>query len=216
MYAPLLGGAFYLREKITVKYQVKETRNRVTMLALATLGTWMTLSLVGTCITGAMAWHFAATQKTITTPMIFDRSFTSDASQGDANLNNMLVRSFVNLRLSVTPDTVDSQHTALLRWVPPEARSDLKKALSVEAQYIKKNGISTVFRIDDETMDTRSGDIIVSGTLSASTSNGGLSLALPDVHKAYRLSVKYVDGIIRLTDFPEVQPPQPVLTQSQG
>ena len=35
----------------------------------------------------------------------------------DAALNGMLVRSFVNLRLSVTPETVDSQHAALLRFV---------------------------------------------------------------------------------------------------
>lgn len=199
-----------------MKYQVKETRNRVTMLALASLGSLLALSLVGTCITGAMAWHFASTQKTITTPMLFDRSFTSDASQGDANLNNMLVRSFVNLRLSVTPDTVDSQHAALLRWVPPEARSELKKALAVEADYIKKNGISTVFRIEDEAFDPATSDIIVTGTLSASTSNGSLKLDIPDVHKAYRLNVKYVDGIIRLTAFPEVQPPQPVSKQHQG
>lgn len=198
-----------------MKLQVKETRNRVTMLALASLGSLLALSLVGTIITGAMAWRFAYTQKTITTPMVFDRSFTSDAAQGDANLNNMLVRSFVNLRLSVTPDTVDSQHAALLRWVPPEVRSDLKKALAVEADYIKKNGISTVFRIDDEAVDPATGDITVSGTLSASTSNGSLKLDIPDVHKAYRLSVQYVDGIIRLTAFPEVQPPQPQ-KQHQG
>jgi conjugal transfer pilus assembly protein TraE len=202
-----------------MKYQIKETRNRVTILVLTTLGTLLALSLVGISIVGTLAWHFATTQKTITTPMIFDRSFTSDASQGDANLNNMLVRSFVNLRLSVTPDTVDSQHAALLRWVPPEDRSELKKALAVEADYIKKNGISTVFRIDDETLDTGTGDIIVSGTLAANTSNGSLKLDLPDVHKAYRLSVKYVDGIIRLINFPEVQltqPSQSIKKQHQG
>ena len=186
------------------------------MLALAALGALLTLALVATCITSAMAWHFASSQKTITTPMVFDRSFTSDASQGDASLNDMLVRSFINLRLSVTPDTVDSQHAALLRWVPPEARSDLKKSLAVEAEYIKKNGISTVFRLEDEKLDTRTGDTLVSGTLSASTSNGSLKLDMPDLHKAYLLSVKYVDGIIRLTAFPEVQLPQSVQKQHQG
>ncbi|MEA9392686.1 TraE/TraK family type IV conjugative transfer system protein [Acerihabitans sp. TG2] len=199
-----------------MRYQVKETRNRVTVRTIVALSSLLAMSIAGNCITGSLAWHFASTQKTITTPMIFDRSFTSDAAQGDASLNSMLVRSLVNLRLSVTPETVDNQHAALLRWVPPEYRPDLKKTLSAEADYIKKNGVSTVYRIDDETIDTKTGDTIVSGTLSASTSNGSLKLAMPDVTKAYRLSVKYVDGIIRLTAFPEVQPLQPSHQQHQG
>src|SRR5476649_1673487 len=113
-----------------MRYQVKETRNRVTVRTIVALSSLLGLSLVSTCIVGSLAWHFASTQKTITTPMFYDRSFTSDAAQGDANLNSMLVRSFVNLRLSVTPETVDNQHAALLRWVPPEDRSDLKKTLA--------------------------------------------------------------------------------------
>lgn len=187
-----------------MKYQVKETRNRMMVVTLMSLTSLLVLSIAANCITGSLAWHFYRTQKTVTTPMMFDRAFTSTSVEGDAALNSMLVRSLINLRLSVTPETVDGQHAALLRWVPPEDRPEMKKALAVEAEYIKKNGVSTVFRIDDETTDTRTGDITVRGTLSASTSNGSLTLALPDVSKAYRLSVGYVDGLIRLTDFPEV------------
>ncbi|QBR48526.1 TraE/TraK family type IV conjugative transfer system protein [Erwinia sp. QL-Z3] len=190
-----------------MKLQVKETRNRVTVMALTAMTGLLALSVAGNCITGTLAWHFYSTQKTITTPMMFDRAFTSTAAVGDANLNSMLVRSFANLRLSVTPETVDAQHAALLRYVPPQDRSALKKSLAAEADYIKKNGISTVFRIDDESTDTGTGDITVSGTLSAGTSNGSLKLAIPDVTKAYRLSLHYVDGLIRLTAFPEVTPP---------
>lgn len=187
-----------------MKFQVKETRNRMMMLTLMSLTSLLAVSVIGNCITGSLAWHFYRTQKTITTPMMFDRAFTSTAAEGDAALNSMMVRSLLNLRLSVTPETVDSQHAALLRWVPSEDRPEMKKALAAEAEYIKKNGVSTVFRIDDETTDTRTGDITARGTLSASTTNGSLTLALPDVNKAYRLSVGYVDGLLRLTAFPEV------------
>jgi conjugal transfer pilus assembly protein TraE len=199
-----------------MKYQVQETRHRVTMLTIGTLGSLLAVSIVGNCITGSLAWHFAKTQKTITTPMLFDRSFTSDATQGDANLNFMLVRSFISLRLSVTPETVDAQHEALLRYVPAEVRPEMKKALAIESQYIKKYGVSSIFRITEESLDPRTGDITVSGTLSASTTNGSLKLDLPDVNKAYKLSLHYVDGLIRLTAFPEVQPPQPANKQPQG
>lgn len=187
-----------------MKYQVREGRNRVVILVLSALGVLVFLLAIGNGITGALAWHFYKTQKTITTPMMFDRPFISDAASGDAALNGMLVRSLINLRLSVTPETVDSQHAALLRFVPAEYRDDMKKQLAAEAEYIKKNGVSSVFRIDDEITDTTTGDIIAQGTLSASTTNGNLKISLPDAHKAYRVSVHYVDGLIRLMAFPEV------------
>ncbi|RVU72185.1 TraE/TraK family type IV conjugative transfer system protein [Pantoea dispersa] len=192
-----------------MKYQVREGRNRVIILALCALSLLVFILAASTVVTGALAWHFAKTQRTITTPMMFDRPFTSGSASGDAALNGMLVRSFINLRLSVTPETVDSQHAALLRFVPAEYRDDLKKQLAAEAEYIKKNGVSSVFRIDDEMTDTTNGDVIAQGTLSASTTNGNLKISLPDSHKAYRLSVHYVDGLIRLTAFPEVPWTQP-------
>ena len=187
-----------------MKYQVREGRNRVIILALSALGVLVFILAISNAITGALAWHFYKTQKTITTPMMFDRPFMSDAASGDAALNGMLVRSLMNLRLSVTPETVDNQHAALLRFVPAEYRDDMKKQLAAEAEYIKKNGVTSVFRIDDEITDTTTGDIIAHGTLSASTTNGNLKISLPDAHKAYRVSVHYVDGLIRLMAFPEV------------
>ncbi|MGV6481477.1 TraE/TraK family type IV conjugative transfer system protein [Pantoea agglomerans] len=192
-----------------MKYQVREGRNRVIILALCALSLLVFILAVSTVVTGALAWHFAKTQRTLTTPMMFDRPFLSDSASGDAALNGMLVRSFVNLRLSVTPETVDSQHAALLRFVPAEYRDDMKKQLAAEAEYIKNNGVSSVFRIDDEITDSTTGDITVQGTLSASTTNGNLNISLPDASKAYRLSVRYVDGLIRLTGFPEVPWTQP-------
>jgi len=192
-----------------MKYQVREGRNRVIILALTVLTLLVFTLAIGNVVTGALAWHFAKTQRTVTTPMMFDRPFVSDFASGDAALNGMLVRSFVNLRLSVTPETVDSQHAALLRFVPADYRDDIKKQLAAEAEYIKKYGVSSVFRIDDEITDTTTGDVIAQGTLSASTTNGNLKISLPDAHKAYRLSVHYVDGLIRLTAFPEVTWTQP-------
>jgi len=192
-----------------MKYQVREGRNRVIILALCALLLLVFILAVSNVVTGVLAWHFAKTQRILTTPMMFDRPFLSDSASGDAALNGMLVRSFVNLRLSVTPETVDSQHAALLRFVPAEYRDDMKKQLAAEAEYIKNNGVSSVFRIDDEITDSTTGDITVQGTLSASTSNGSLNISLPDASKAYRLSVHYVDGLIRLTAFPEVPWTQP-------
>ncbi|WP_458039099.1 TraE/TraK family type IV conjugative transfer system protein [Pantoea ananatis] len=207
-----------------MKLRVKETRNRLTVALLGGLGGLLALSVAGNCITGGLAWHFYRTQKTITVPMMFDRAFSSTATGGDANLNSMLVRSLASLRLNVTPETVDSQYKRLLSWVPPEQRSEMKKTLAVESDYIKNNGISSVYSIEHEFTDTTTGEITVGGRLHASTTNGTLDLVTPDAHrvraasgkdridlpdarKAYRFNLHYVDGLISLTDFSEVKWP---------
>ncbi len=79
-----------------MKYQVREGRNRVIILALCALSLLVFILAASTVVTGALAWHFAKTQRTITTPMMFDRPFTSGSASGDAALNGMLVRSFIN------------------------------------------------------------------------------------------------------------------------
>lgn len=204
-----------------MKLEVKESRDRLLALLLLTLSGLLIVSVLANCITGSLAWYCYWHQRTITTPMVYDRPFSSTMDGGDDNLYSMLARSLISLRLSVTPETVDRQHARLLSWVPPEERSALKKALVIEASYIKKNGISSVYSIEHEATDPKTGDIIVGGTIHASTMNGTVALNqpgsvrtatangvsrtdLPDEKKAYRLHIQYDNGLIRLTAFPEV------------
>jgi conjugal transfer pilus assembly protein TraE len=56
-----------------MKYQVREGRNRVVILVISSLVLLVFILAIGISINGAMAWHFYKTQKTLTTPMIFDR-----------------------------------------------------------------------------------------------------------------------------------------------
>ena len=59
-----------------MKYQVREGRNRVVILVISSLVLLVFILAIGISINGAMAWHFYKTQKTLTTPMIFDRPFS--------------------------------------------------------------------------------------------------------------------------------------------
>lgn len=190
-----------------MKLQIKETRHRMVVYTLTGLVALVFILAIGTGVAGAMAWHFAHTQKTLTVPMAFDQPFVSDVNGGDARLNGMLVRSLVNLRLNVTPETVDRQHALLLSWTSPAARSEMKKVLATEAAYVKKNGIASVYSIEDEATDPATGDVTVGGTLHASTTNGSVRIDLPDARQAWRLRLHYTDGLIRLEAFPEVSWP---------
>lgn len=176
----------------------------VTLTALIAL---LILSIAGNCITGGLAWYFATTQRTVTVPMMFDRPFSSTDATGDENVDSMMALSFVNLRLSVTPERVDAYHQKLLMFVPPENRSELKKVLSVEADYVKKHGISSVFSLNEEAVDSATGDILLTGTFRASTSNGGGIVPIPEETRTYRLHVGYIHGLMSLTKFTEIPRP---------
>ena len=190
-----------------MKYSIKEGRNRTVVLSLAVLAALLTVSIAANCITGALAWYFATTQKTVTVPMIFDRPFSSTDATGDENVDSMMALSFLSLRLGVTPERVDAQHQKLLKFVPPDDRSALKKVLSAEADYVKKHGISSSFSPDSESFDPVTGDVMFTGTLRASTSNGSVTVPVPDETRTYRLHVGYVKGLISQTKFTEISRP---------
>jgi len=138
-------------------------------------------------------------ERVITVPMAFDQPFESNSYSGDLRLNEMMVRSLINLRLNVTPETIDSQQEAILRFSDPRNRSELKRSLITEAQYIKSNDISSNFSIESIKYDPSNGNTYVTGTLSASTSAGKLDL--PDDKRSYVIKVQYVDGQLNVPLF---------------
>lgn len=197
-----------------MKYRIKESRNKIMGYVIITLSSLLVVSLFSSVISGLLAWHFATTQRTVTVPMFFNQPFSSDAKGGDVSLMNMMAVSFSYLRLTVTPETIDGQQKALLSHVPAASRDALKKVLDVEAEYIKRNGVSSVFSISDINTISPT-EALVTGTLSASTTNGKLPAVdgtttpapLKPEEKTYHLKIQYINGIVELLDFSEIKKP---------
>lgn len=196
-----------------MKYRIQGSRKKSLGYAFIILCALLVLSMTSSVITGLLAWHFATTQRTVTTPMVYNQPFSSDAKSGDSNLMSMLATSFVYLRLTVSPETIDNQQKLLLSYVPAASRDAMKKVLDVEAEYIRRNGVTTVFNIADITT-LAPGDMLVTGTLSASTTNGRLNTGQDTVpsplkpeEKTYRLKIQYLNGTPVLQEFSEVIKP---------
>lgn len=124
-----------------MKLKIKGERDKQLSYAFIALASLLLLSGVGNVLTGSLAWHFATTQKTVTTPMSFNQPFTSDASGADATGMTMFASAFIYWRLNVSPENVDNNQKMLLGFVPSAERDELKKALDIEAERIKKGGI---------------------------------------------------------------------------
>lgn len=188
-----------------MKLKIKGERDK--QLSYAFIGlTGLTLILgVGNVLTGSLAWHFATTQKTITTPMTYNRPFASDAVSADATGMTQFATSFIYWRLNITPENIDNNQKMILGYVPSAERDVLKKALDIEAERIKKGGITTQFDTK-EIRVTNDDSVEFSGTLKSSTTNGAITTFLKPEEKIYRLKLSYVNGVINLHSFEELQP----------
>lgn len=188
-----------------MEYNIKGARDRYIRLAFLGLTSLSAVLAASNVITGSLAWHFYSTQKTITTPMGFNRPFTSDATSADATAMNLFATSFAHWRLSVSPETIDGLQKNLLAYVPPANRDVLKKALDVEADRIKKGGITSRLEIR-ELREIEPGLMEVKGILSSSTTNGSITTTLPPVESTWRIRMSYEGGMISLLDFSEMMP----------
>nr|WP_318384796.1 TraE/TraK family type IV conjugative transfer system protein [uncultured Enterobacter sp.] len=188
-----------------MKLKIKGERDKYLRTAFVGLSVLSVLCVAGTVLTSSLAWHFATTQKTITTPMTYNHPFSSDAKSADSTGMTMFATSFLYWRLNVSPESIDGNQKMLLGYVPAERRDALKKVLDVEAERIKKGGITTRFEMHDiRIIDP--GTVDMSLTLYPSTTNGSITIALDSQEKTYRLSMSYENGIINLLDFSELVP----------
>lgn len=192
-----------------MKLRIKGARDKQLSYAFISITSLLVISTIGNALTGSLAWHFATTQKTITTPMSFNQPFTSNASGADASGITMFATSFIYWRLNVSPENIDNNQKMILGFVPSASRDAMKKALDVEAERIKKGGITTRFDTNEVRVMNESGVVEFSGTLRSSTTNGSITTPLQDENKTYRLKISYENGIVNLQDFVELRPATP-------
>ncbi|MEX5413569.1 TraE/TraK family type IV conjugative transfer system protein [Atlantibacter hermannii] len=189
-----------------MKLKIKGERDKQLRYTFIGLSVLALLSSTGNVITGSLAWYFATHQKTITTPMTFNHPFSSDALSADATGMTMFATSFIYWRLNVSPENIDNNQNMILGFVPSASRDVLKKTLDVEAERIKKGGITTHFETKEVRSMNEPGVVEFSGTLKSSTTNGAITTPLKDQEKTYRLKLSYKSGLINLLSFEELQP----------
>ncbi|HDR2474413.1 TPA: conjugal transfer protein TraE [Enterobacter soli] len=188
-----------------MKLKIKGERDKQLSYAFIGLSAFSILMAAGNVLTGSLAWHFATTQKTITIPMTYNRPFVSDALSADATGMTQFATSFIYWRLNVTPENIDNNQKMVLGYAPSADRDALKKALDIEAESIKKGGITTQFETKEIRVNN-DGSVDFSGTLKSSTTNGAITTFLKPQEKIYRLKLSYVNGVINLHSFEELQP----------
>ncbi|MCS3490892.1 type IV conjugative transfer system protein TraE [Enterobacter sp. SLBN-59] len=191
-----------------MKMKIKGERDKNLAYGFIGLSALTILLAAGNVLTGSLAWYFATTQKTITTPLTFNRPFASDSKSVDATGLTQFAASFIYWRLNVSPENIDINQKIILGFVPSAERDALKKALDIETDRIKNAGITTQF-ITKEIRVTDDDTVQYSGILKSSTTNGAIITPLKDQEKTYQLKLSYDNGVINLHSFEELKPVSP-------
>ncbi|MDP5163428.1 TraE/TraK family type IV conjugative transfer system protein [Enterobacter ludwigii] len=191
-----------------MKMKIKGERDKNLAYGFIGLSALTILLAAGNVLTGSLAWYFATTQKTITTPLTFNRPFASDSKSVDATGLTQFAASFIYWRLNVSPENIDINQKIILGFVPSAERDALKKALDIETDRIKNAGITTQF-ITKEIRVTDDDTVQYSGILKSSTTNGAIITPLKDQEKTYQLKLSYNNGVINLHSFEELKPVSP-------
>lgn len=172
-------------------------------LALLIIGliSFLAVSLFSNLVLGGLAFKLYAEQKTVIVPMGIRQPVVASMVSADEYFIKMTALSFLSLRLTVTPETVDGNHSELLSYVNPEVRPKLEKMLGKDADLIHTNNITSAFYMSSYTISPDDGAFIVTGTLH--TKSGDIELTPQS--KTYKILMRYANGETQIDDFSEIK-----------
>lgn len=133
-------------------------------------------------------------------PMCTGAEFSiSDRTYSPAYLQEMTEK-IADLRLTYSPDTVDSRNAKLLYTIPANHQAGFKKQLLSEQKTVHDKNISSVFYAEKIAVDVALHQGQITGVLHR-TSHG---LQLSPKRKTYRLQFLYKNGLLGLLSMKEI------------
>lgn len=133
-------------------------------------------------------------------PMCTGAEFSiSDKTYSPAYLKEMTEK-VVDLRLTYSPETVDSRNVTLLHTIPANHQEAFKHQLLSEQKTVHDKNISSVFYAEKVNVDVDKGEGQITGMLHR-TSHG---LQLRPKRKTYQLHFVFKNGLLGLQSMKEI------------
>jgi len=161
------------------------------LVSYQTIVLLMSLSL--NAITASIAWRLVGHERTIVVPPAINKSFWVDSEKVSAEYLEQMGYFLLQLVLNVTPQSVDYQSKLVIHYAAPASYGDLKTAMAVAAERLKRDGAATVFSARSVSVDDRRLKVSVQGQLTTFISDRRVSEAT----KSYVVELQY--GLGRLT-----------------
>lgn len=169
-------------------------------LVLKLLVCWALSSSLLALILSILCFYAFQHKETHWLPVCMGTEFSiGNSAYSPAYLKEMTVKA-TDLRLTYSPDTVESRYSTLLHLVPANFQESFKKQLDEEIETVKSKNISSVFYAEKVAVDVNHHQGQIEGELYR-TSHG---LEVKPQHKAYLLQFAFKQGVLSLKSVKEV------------
>lgn len=157
-------------------------------------------SVAANIVTALIAYRLIGYERVIVVPPAVHKSFWVENDKVSAEYLEQMGYFLIQLALNVTPQSVDYQSRLLLQYVAPASYGEIKTAMAIVAERLKRDGASTVFSARNLTTDERALKVSIQGSLTTFIGDRRVS----DVTKSYLVELQYALGKLTIKSFKEV------------
>ena len=166
-------------------------------------------SMLVNLILALFAVRLAGHERIVVVPPSIHKTFWVESDRVSSEYLEQMGYFLMQLTLNVTPQSIDHQAKMLLQYAAPASFGELRTALLAAAERLKRDGASTVFSVQDITVDERALRVGVRGQLTTFITDRRVS----EVSKAYAIELQYSGGRLFLKAFRETHPNDPLELQ---
>ncbi len=167
-------------------------------------------SLALNIVIAAIAFRLIGLERVILVPPAIHKSFWVESDKVSAEYLEQMGYFLAQLVLNVTPQSVDYQSKLLLQYAAPASYGEIKTAMAVAGERLKRDGAATVFSPRTINVDERALKVAVQGQLTTFISDRRVS----DVSKSYLIELQYAQGRITIKSFKETNANDPLDTKT--
>lgn len=167
-------------------------------------------SLALNLVTAVTTYRLIGLERVILVPPSVHKTFWVDSDKVSAEYLEQMGYFLLQLVLNVSPQSVDYQSKLLLQYAAPASYGEIKTAMAVVAERLKRDGASTVFSPRSLTTDERLLKVAVEGSLTTFIGDRRVS----EANKAYLVELQYALGKLYIKSFKEVNANDPLDTKA--
>ena len=167
-------------------------------------------SLALNVVIALIAFRLIGLERIILVPPTINKSFWVESDKVSAEYLEQMGYFLVQLVLNVTPQSVDYQSKLLLQYAAPASYGEIKTAMAVAGERLKRDGAATVFSPRTINVEERALKVAVQGQLTTFISDRRVS----EVYKSYLIELQYALGKITIKSFKETNANDPLDTKT--
>lgn len=172
------------------------------LVVLASLGLNIVLA--------SIALRLIGLERVVLVPPTIHKSFWVESDKVSAEYLEQMAYFLIQLVLNVTPQSVDYQSKLLLQYAAPASYGEIKTAMAVAGERLKRDGAATVFSPRTINVDERAMKVAVQGQLTTFISDRRVS----ESSKSYVIELQYALGKITIKSFKETNDHDPLDTKT--